>query len=537
MGDRRNLTSWKEIAEYLGCTVRTAQRWERDSRLPVFRVTGKPGRRVFAYTDALDEWLHRSPPADARADDPQAPGTESTRFENGASAGGSEPVVPVMQAGAADGISAVPRESFGTNSGLSAAPEEANGIGIRVPELPMESADAGGSEPAMPEESAGATGGDSVVSKGSSILRRFSRPLAAILIVLGTLGLGSAMLVFFSGNPTSSPSSLSQVKAQGRTLIGLDASGHELWRRMLPEPVNPVPGNFRFYYTRNMKSSIRIADVTADGRPEVLVITGESYPETIKPWVLNCLDDSGRLLWRYDPGEAIRYPKRTSDTNWRLCVDPVDLDADGRREVVVLSHNHRMFVAKVTVLDGGGRIRGEYVNGGRVEDVNYTDLDGDGTREIIAGAFHNGTTRPALFALDPRDMGGASPQQDTPDYQCLDRPAGRELYYLLFPRDPVMERLMPLGGVGAVEILPDGIIARTEVGDNRLSGTLDFFLRFDLTLDRVETSSAYAFLYRRLFEQGELRRAFSSEMVRDLDPVLYWDGSRFTATRTRNLSR
>ncbi len=25
--------------------------------------------------------------------------------------------------------------------------------------------------------------------------------------------------------------------------------------------------------------------------------------------------------WRYDLGEVIRYPKRTSDTNWRICVE------------------------------------------------------------------------------------------------------------------------------------------------------------------------------------------------------------------------
>mgnify|MGYP000024930291 CR=1 FL=1 len=516
MGERRKLTSWKEIAEYLDCTVRTAQRWERESRLPVFRVTGEPGRRVFAYTDALDEWLHRSPPAeDAPAGAPPVSGADATRFENGASAGGSEPVVPVKPACPTSGMSAVTGESVG----------------------------AGGSEPVIPEEPVDTTGSGSAISVGSAepnkkrILHRFSRPLAAVLLVLGILGLGSAALVYFADDSSGFPSPLSQVKAHGHTLIGLDAAGHELWRRILPEPVNPGPTNFRFYSNRGMKSSIRIADITADGRPEVLVISGDSYPEAIKPWVLNCLDDAGRLLWRYDPGEVIRYPKRTSDTNWRICVDPVDLDDDGRRELVVLSRNHRMFVAKVTVLDGDGRIRSEYVNGGWVEDVNYADLDGDGTREIIAGAYHNGTARPALFVLDPRDMGGASPQQDTPDYLCLDRPAGRELYYLLFPRDPVMERLMPLGCVGAVEILPDGIIARTDAYGFQVSGTLDYFLRFDLSLDRVETSSAYAFLYRRLFEQGELRRAFSPKMVRDLDPVLYWDGTRFIATRTRNPSR
>ena len=55
------LNSWKEIAEYLNCGVRTAQRWHRDLHLPVTRV--RSGRRgpVMARSEALDDWMiHRS---------------------------------------------------------------------------------------------------------------------------------------------------------------------------------------------------------------------------------------------------------------------------------------------------------------------------------------------------------------------------------------------------------------------------------------------------------------------------------------------
>ncbi len=97
---------------------------ERESRLPVFRVTGEPGRRVFAYTDALDEWLHRSPPAeDAPAGAPPVSVT-ATRFENGASAGGSEPVVPVKPACPTSGMSAVTGESVGAGGSEPVIPEE-----------------------------------------------------------------------------------------------------------------------------------------------------------------------------------------------------------------------------------------------------------------------------------------------------------------------------------------------------------------------------------------------------------------------------
>lgn len=50
------LDGWKEIAGYIGRSVRTTQRWEQESALPVRRILmgGKP--QVFAYAKELDRW-------------------------------------------------------------------------------------------------------------------------------------------------------------------------------------------------------------------------------------------------------------------------------------------------------------------------------------------------------------------------------------------------------------------------------------------------------------------------------------------------
>ena len=66
--DRRReepLTTWKEIAAYLGVTVRTAQKWERKRALPVHRVPGGRGR-VWAKPAELDAWQSSAPAAEAR---------------------------------------------------------------------------------------------------------------------------------------------------------------------------------------------------------------------------------------------------------------------------------------------------------------------------------------------------------------------------------------------------------------------------------------------------------------------------------------
>jgi len=54
------LTGWKEIAEHLRCSVRTAQRWEGGG-LPVKRVRKSPRAPVVADSDELDAWTLRNP--------------------------------------------------------------------------------------------------------------------------------------------------------------------------------------------------------------------------------------------------------------------------------------------------------------------------------------------------------------------------------------------------------------------------------------------------------------------------------------------
>lgn len=51
------LTSWKEIASYLGKGVRTVQRWEQQFGLPVRRPNEKTKGIVHATRQDLDQWL------------------------------------------------------------------------------------------------------------------------------------------------------------------------------------------------------------------------------------------------------------------------------------------------------------------------------------------------------------------------------------------------------------------------------------------------------------------------------------------------
>lgn len=51
------LTSWKEIARYMGKGVRTVQRWEQEFGLPIRRPLGSDKKAVLARPSDLDSWV------------------------------------------------------------------------------------------------------------------------------------------------------------------------------------------------------------------------------------------------------------------------------------------------------------------------------------------------------------------------------------------------------------------------------------------------------------------------------------------------
>ena len=53
----KTLHSWKEIAAFLKCSVRSAQRWECEEGLPVHRHDHRRRGTVYALSQEIDEWL------------------------------------------------------------------------------------------------------------------------------------------------------------------------------------------------------------------------------------------------------------------------------------------------------------------------------------------------------------------------------------------------------------------------------------------------------------------------------------------------
>jgi len=59
----RRLIGWKAIGQFLGCTERTARRWEADRALPVHRIPGGGRSSVWGSSEELTAWLSALPSA------------------------------------------------------------------------------------------------------------------------------------------------------------------------------------------------------------------------------------------------------------------------------------------------------------------------------------------------------------------------------------------------------------------------------------------------------------------------------------------
>src|SRR5262249_39659453 len=73
------LNGWKEIAGYLGKSVRSVQRWERDLALPIHRIaTAEGGQIIYSRRAEIDAWRTSLDASSARAVDHDREGNGKT---------------------------------------------------------------------------------------------------------------------------------------------------------------------------------------------------------------------------------------------------------------------------------------------------------------------------------------------------------------------------------------------------------------------------------------------------------------------------
>lgn len=357
-------------------------------------------------------------------------------------------------------------------------------------------------------------------SSAGYLCRNHSWAVLAIGALLLLAALGLTVWTF-----KAAPMGMAYVRTAGWNYTGVDPAGQVLWCRNLGDSLAP-----EYYNSTNPL----IADIDGDGRNEALIMTGTATPGRFNPCVLHCLEDTGRVRWKFTPGERVTtLDGEPYDRSWVGAAFLEDLDGDRRPEVVVLANHNTYWPALIAVLRLDGKVRGRYIHSGRFVGLTFTDLDGDGVSEILAYGTNNGYRQPSLAVLDSREVTGSSPQTDTPAFQIAGTLPGREKYYLLFPRDPINRACgSNLGTIAGVQLTGDSIRLLSCSSFSGHTGYLLFFLDRQMKLQSVGLSSSYTFLHDLLLKNKDLPRPYSAQELENPGPIRYWDGTAWAEQPT-----
>jgi len=345
--NKDRLSSWKEIAAFLGCDVRTCLRWEKERGLPVHRLDGGSRSRVFAQKAELEAWMKGS------GSGPASTSADTTRTS-------------------ADRAPSRPRFKPVLISGIS------------------------------------------IVVIG----------LAAILLF-------GAKALFSDRVPVD-------FRIEGSKLIIVNREGKFLWEHDTGLETLGLETDFRKLFNQRTRIPgknertipiLHIRDIDGDGKNEVLFTPTTS--DSFRAGRMICFDHRGRERWRFDGGRELVFGKTTYSRDYHNAFDTLDLDGDGRLEILVLSSHWPEFPSQLTVLSTEGNPLGEYWNSGRILDYLSADLDGDGKKELVISGTNNEFNQGFVAVFDPRKIGGASPNSG--EYKNLAFGPGTEKAYIRFP--------------------------------------------------------------------------------------------------------
>lgn len=440
------LVSWKEIAAYLGCDVRTCMRWEKERSLPVHRPGGQPGPRVIAWKHELDDWLAGKPRQEA-AVSPEA-----------------DAIAPSVERGSIS-------RAWAFTSVLIIAAIALAYLGIRHLTRDREPAD--------------------FHIDGSR------------LIIMNKEG--KELWPFETGFKDLWPEEKHREKFQKRQIDSTD----------------PDSG---------IQHALRLAfeDLDGDGRKEVLYAP-HSEKGTHSRRIF-CFDRRGRPRWPapFEGGRELTFGTKSYSRDYFSFFETLDLDGDGRLEILVISDHNSDWPTQLAVLSADGRVLGEYWNSGRITSTAVADLNGDGRPELILGGTNAEYAKAFLAIFDPRRISGASP--NTGEFRSPALAAGSELAYILLPLTDIDPHNDIHAVLSLVEVLDNGRL-RGQISRTSLQYEID---PHSLACLDVTYSIRFKQIHEQAVRAGTTRsrlddKSYTENLKRGF---LYWTGREWTSTPT-----
>jgi hypothetical protein len=259
-------------------------------------------------------------------------------------------------------------------------------------------------------------------------------------------------------------------------------------------------------------------DIDRDGHLET-IFTIQTEDEIGEGEIL-CLDVRGGEKWHFKAGRQLEFGGQIYSSDYRISgFDFIDLDHDGRQEILLFAMHRPDWPCQFAVLSSAGRLLGEFWNSGYFADFAVADLNGDGREEVILGGVNNEYGQGVAAVFDSAEISGSSPQTDR-RFRCEMLKPGSEKFYIRFPRTDVDIGEYPVESVASTAVNQSREISFLM----QLSG-LCFEFDFGLGLRRVRNSHQFMRLHQAAREAGRVKSVLNEDYLRALGSrVLYWDG-------------
>lgn len=294
------------------------------------------------------------------------------------------------------------------------------------------------------------------------------------------------------------------VTFEGRIVQARDARGRLLWEYELPaEHGAIVPSDLP-----TGKPTSWVADLDGDGGREVLALVGHADQQTPRGSLLYCWSGDGRLVWRYEPKETLRFAGRAFESPW--VVRGLLLLPQGKATSVWLAVVHTpWWPAYVVRLNALGRAQMQFVNSGTISALNW--LSAPGATYVLASGFNNEYDAGFLSVLSAEAPSGASPQGAESPYRCETCPPGNPLRYYVFPRTEVnrLQEHYTVNEAYEMTRTASGVLISTrEVNGERVIYEFSFSAESELQPAVASLSDGFPQAHKRLEEMGRVNHPF-----------------------------
>ena len=364
------LSSWKEIASYLDCDVRTCLRWEKDLGLPVQRLGESPRTRVFAYKEDLDQWM-------------------ADRANNNNSAWTDSPSIPKLP---------IP---LGWRITILASTVLA--IMIAAYLLFFHDFQSVKSLEQQRLKESGATG---------------SQPGPIADDQPADFKIDGAILII--------------TNKAGRELFRFDTELDDLkTEEYYRDHFQIKKRDFSEEWYSILFPQLIIKDINGNGAKEILFVPQTQL--RMDENILYCFNKNGGIEWQFKAGQRLTFGEIQYANHYsieRIWFERLE-GQDGGRIFAISSHRQN-FPTQLVMLDSTGQNLGEYWNSGRMDNLCFADLDFDGKTEILVAAMNNEFGAPCLIVFDQDQIRGSSPQKEE-FFKSNELDAGKEKYYVRFP--------------------------------------------------------------------------------------------------------